>query len=87
MADNITIAKDGDKAFHSCLNALKQSVVGGVKDNMWYSSGAPTVDAGSEGTYPVGVGHLSYDYTNSAVYVCTVAPAAATAATFVKMVP
>jgi len=51
----------------------------------WSAAGTPAVDANSHGTYPVQTGDLAWDYTNGYAYICTVAPAASTAATFVKL--
>ena len=51
----------------------------------WSAAGVPAVDSGSQNTYPVETGDLAWDYTNGDAYICTVAPAASTAATFVKL--
>jgi hypothetical protein len=89
MADNTTIApaSNGDRAFHKFIKSTVHTTTNGIKKRMWLCSGAPTVDAGSQATYPIKLGDFLYDYTNSAGYVCTVAPAAGAAGTFVKVVP
>ena len=51
----------------------------------WYAAGTPSVDAGSQATYPVATGDLAYDTTNAYAFICSVAPTASTAATFIKM--
>ncbi len=61
------------------------SISGLRKRAKWHSDGTPAVDAASQATYPVAVGDLAWDYTNSYAYIATVAPTANTAATFVKM--
>ena len=86
MADNITQAQsDRAATFHKiCMAIGWPRTLGGLKRQAkWISAGAPTVDAGSQATYPLSVGDLIYDTTNSAAYICTVAPAAATASTSV----
>lgn len=85
MADNISKSTNDIRTWNAILNKLGFRTVQELIDSTWFSSGAPTIDAGSQGTYPVKVGNLAHDYTNTDNYVCTVAPAASTAATFVKM--
>ena len=89
MADNLNIAKNGSRVLSKILKKLSFSASGHSKYVLlkatWWSTGAPAVDAGSQGTYPVALGNLAYDNTNDDAYICTVIPAANTAATFVKM--
>ena len=51
----------------------------------WVAAAAdPYVDAGSQATYPVQIGDLAYRVDTDEVFICSVAPAAATAATFIQ---
>ena len=85
MANNLGRAQNGHGIFKKILTALGKRNQGELLRRMWYSAGVPAVDAGSQTTYPVEIGDLAYDTTNGHAYVCTVAPAAGAAATFVKM--
>ncbi len=93
MADNTTIvkARSGTNIMRKIFAAIGISAngsisgIGHAKKKAWRCSGAPTVDSGSQATYPVGAGDYLYDYTNSDGYTCTVAPAASTNGTFVKL--
>ncbi len=90
MADNTTIKPgNGSKIMSKIFKAMKISANGSgerrLRNRAWEVSGAPTVDAGSQATYPVGAGEFLYDYTNVDGYTCTVAPTASTAGTFVKL--
>lgn len=51
----------------------------------WSANGTPAVDSGDQNSYPVKTSDLAWDYGGSNAYICTVAPAAATNATFVKL--
>lgn len=85
MADNIRKSKNSIAVWSKILHKLGHKTTQELQHELWESSGAPTVDAGSQGTYPVAIGQVAYDYTNDDNYVCSVAPAASTAATFIKM--
>jgi hypothetical protein len=85
MADTVTPAKDGEIVFAKIMRALGKHNLGELKHRLWTSNGAPAVDAGSQASYPVEVGDLCMRQSNSYPYVCTVAPTANTAATFVAM--
>jgi hypothetical protein len=93
MADNTTIlpAKSGANTIKKIFEAMSVSsngivsAMGVLVKKAWTCSGAPTVDAASQATYPVAIGDMLWDYTNSAGYTCTVAPTANTAGTFVKV--
>lgn len=93
MADNTTIRKSGNgssalskifKAMGIGANGI-QGAISRIRSRAWEVSGAPTVDAGSQATYPVTKGEMLYDYTNVDGYTCTVTPTADTAGTFVKL--
>lgn len=90
MADNITsIAKNGDIAIGKIMKKLthgsgtwEQS----LRRRVWLvATNAPSVDLGSQATYPVRTGDLVYRVDSDYAYICTVAPTATTAATFVKL--
>ena len=91
MADNIVKAKNGERVLSKIFKALTLSSNGSkaglaaARKRAWWSAGAPTVDAASQETYPVQLGDLAYDVTNSQGHICTVVPTASTAATFVKL--
>lgn len=99
MANNTTIGVPKSKAtiLARTIKCLTRSISGSqttrgtpahgkLRNILWSCSGAPTIDAGSQETYPVLLGNLVYDYTNNDLYVCTVAVAQGTAATFVKII-
>ena len=88
MANNTSIikSKNSSQVWQSTLNALKKRHTNELKKRLWQCTAAPTVDQGSQATYPIALGDFIYDYGNSAPYVCTVAPAASTAGTFVKLI-
>lgn len=55
-----------------------------AKHRCWIAASAdPLVDAGSEGTYPVEIGDFAYRVDSDEVFICSVAPAANTASTFI----
>ena len=88
MADKLESAPQGAKIFDLiCLKlGWARGSLGGIKKICrWKAAGVPAVDAGSQATYPVATGDLAWDYTNEHAYIATVAPAANTAATFVKL--
>ena len=88
MADNIIATSRKSRVFDKiCLKLTwPRGSIGGLRRRAkWHSDGAPTVDAGSQASYPVKTGDLAWDYTNSYAYIDTVAPTANTAATFVKL--
>jgi hypothetical protein len=85
MADNLNKAPHNDQLMKKAMTALGKRSLQHLTQRLWYSEGVPAVDAGSQATYPVATGDFAYDITNNHVYVCTVAPTAGVAATFVKM--
>ena len=95
MADNTTIevAKNGSAAMREIYKLITISAQGSLsssskaKRRAWRCTGAPTVDAGSQSTYPVLAGDYLLDQTAGARagYTCTVSPTANTAGTFVKL--
>lgn len=88
MTNNLIVAEDKSRVFNKICRKLtwtRGSLAAIKHEAKWYSNGAPAVDANSHGTYPVAVGEMAYDYTNSHAYICSVAPTVSTAATFVKM--
>lgn len=53
---------------------------------VWAAASAdPSVDSGSQGTYPVEIGDFAYRVDTDEVFICSVAPAASTAATFIQL--
>lgn len=88
MSDNLIAAKNGGNILNKiCLKlGWGRGTIGAIrKVARWEAAGTPAVDAGSQATYPVATGDLAYDYTNGYAYICSVAPTANTAATFVKI--
>jgi len=88
MAANVTIAKDGKRVMQKIL--LKLGLPNNAKlcQRVWVCTGAtPAVEAGAStcAAYPVAVSDLAYRSDEKLAYICTVAPAAATAATFVAL--
>jgi hypothetical protein len=83
VADNASIMQ-----FKKLNDQMTRRLIAGKTKmrNLFLCSAAPTVDAGSQATYPLYVNDLVYDYTNDDIYQCTVAPTASTAATFTKVV-
>jgi len=88
MADNIIATSRRSRVFDKiCLKlGWPRGSIGGLRRKAkWHAAGTPAVDAGSQATYPVATGDLAWDVTNSYAYICSVAPTANTAATFVKL--
>jgi len=88
MATNIAIGRDKGRIFDKICRKLGwgRGALGALKRRArWQADGTPVVVAGDQGTYPVETGDLAYDYTNDYAYICSVAPAASTAATFIKL--
>jgi hypothetical protein len=87
MADTVVVSRNSRVFDKICLKLTwPRGSIGGIRRRAkWSAAGTPAVDAGSQATYPVAVGDLAWDYTNSYAYICSVAPTANTAATFVKM--
>ena len=88
MADNIEAAQNKSRIRDVIFEKLgwRRGALGAIAERAkWQADGTPAVDAGSQATYPVAAGDLAYDYTNVYAYICSVAPTANTAATFVKM--
>lgn len=87
MADTVICAKNGSAVLRKILKALGYNTPQAIKRRIWWSASAdPAVDAGSQATYPVSVGDLAYRNDSAEPFVCTVAPTANTAATFVQLV-
>lgn len=93
MADNIIKAKDGERVLSKIFKKIQlssngsRSAMAAARKRAWWAKGVPAVDAASQDNFPVQLGDLAYDNTNDDAYVCTVVPAASTAATFVKINP
>lgn len=88
MADNIIVSRNKGRIFDKiCLKlGWSRGSLGGIKKRCrWQAAGTPAVDANSHEAYPVQTGDMAWDVTNSYAYICSVAPTASTAATFVKM--
>jgi hypothetical protein len=83
MADNVVPARDSGRLIKKIVNKLGHRNVTDMFKRVWVSTGAtPAIDAGSQATYPAQAGDFGYRSDNSTAFICTVAPAAATAATF-----
>lgn len=64
---------------------LKHGRNGPQKRRAWVAASAdPAVDAGSHATYPVAIGDFAYRIDSDEVFICSVAPAANTAASFIQ---
>lgn len=64
---------------------LKAFLARAVKHAWVAASADPAVDAGSQGTYPVSVGDFAYRVDTDEAFICSVAPTANTAATFIQL--
>lgn len=87
MANKIEVSRNS-RVFDKICTKLtwpRGSIAGIRRRAKWSAAGTPAVDAASQDTYPVQTGDLAWDYTNSYAYICSVAPTANTAATFVKL--
>jgi hypothetical protein len=87
MADTVVPSRNSRVFDKICLKLTwPRGTIGGIRRRAkWSANGTPAVDAGSQASYPVQTGDLAWDYSNSYAYICSVAPTANTAATFVKM--
>ena len=100
MSNNIAgHMRNGRKGLMTVLSIIKKTSFSAVasttnspsirinnfKRSIWHSAGVPAVDANSHTTYPIKVGDFAIDTTNSNAYICSVAPTANTAATFILM--
>ncbi len=88
----VTKAKDGEALLHLWFKRLKLSSNGSraglaaMKRRCWYIADAdPAVAAASAAVAPVQVGDPAYRVDDDEAFICSVAPAAATAATFVQL--
>jgi len=88
MADSLTAKVGSNHAlFAKIMKRLKwgRNNINRVRHRCWYAAAAdPAVDAGSQATYPVEIGDLAYRVDSDEVFICSVAPAANTAATFIQ---
>lgn len=99
MTDTIKHVKNGARVFSRVIQRLARGAnvttevnkktrgsIHRFKRRIWVAASAdPMVDAGSQATYPVAIGDLAYRLDSDEVFICSRAPAAATAATFVQM--
>jgi len=99
MADTLVVPRNGSRVLSKILQRLQRGSsmtttanqksslnISHFKRHIWVATSAdPAVDAGSQDSYPVSVGDLAYRLDTDEVFVCSVAPAAATAATFIQM--
>lgn len=88
MAANVTIAKDGRRVLQKVLLKLGHPNNAKICQRIWVCTGAtPAVEAGATtaAAYPVAIGDIALRSDGTLAYICTVAPAAATAATFVAL--
>ena len=92
MADTVIKPVRGSAVMQKWFKKLNLSANGGMaalaamNRRVWYSAAAdPAVDAGSQDAYPVQVGDPAWRVDSEEAFICSVAPAAATAATFVQL--
>jgi len=100
MANSLTVVKSQRRVFSKILQRLLRGTSyitaadGSLhslnlrkwQKRVWYAASAdPAVDANSHDTYPVEIGDLAYREDTDEAFICSVAPAAATAATFIQM--
>lgn len=88
MGNTVVASKDKGRIFDKiCLKlGWSRGSLGGIKKRArWQCTETPAVDSGSQAAYPVQVGDLAYDTTNKYAWICSVAPAAGTAASFIKL--
>lgn len=101
MADTLTVVKGSHRrVFSKILQRILRSASyttaadGSLhslrlrrwQKEVWVSASAdPSVDSGSQGTFPVKIGNLVYREDTDEVFICSVAPAASTDATFIQM--
>lgn len=86
MTTNIDAYKSGKHAVWAKIwKKLGHSRRGPITRRCWTeTSGTPAVDMADYLTYPVQAGDFCYDIAGDSVWICTVAVAAATDATFVE---
>ncbi len=88
MTNTVILAKDGSTVWMKILRVLKHRAASGIKRRMWYTADAdPAVDSLSQDSLPVKVGDFAYRVDDNETFICTVAPAATTDATFVQLNP
>lgn len=88
MANTVVIAKNGSTVWMKILRVIQHRSASRIKKRMWIAASAdPAVDSGSQDAYPVAVGNFAYRVDSDEAFICTVAPAAATNATFVQLNP
>lgn len=92
MADTVIKPVRGSAVMQKWFKKLQLSANGGkaglaaMTNRCWYASAAdPNVDAGSQAAYPVQVGDPAYRVDSDEVFICSVAPTANTASTFVQL--
>ena len=100
MADTIVSpAKNGNRVLGKILQRLVRGAcettevnknsnlnLSNLKRRCWYIADAdPVVAAASSAVAPVSVGDLAYRVDSDEAFICSVAPAAATAATFIQL--
>jgi len=92
MADTVLVPKNRRAAMGKFMKALQhhsgsRSNLSRATKRIWVSASAdPAVDAGSQAAYPVAAGDFAYRLDSDEPFVCTVAPTANTAATFVQLI-
>ncbi len=100
MADSLTITKSPRRVFSKILQRLLRGTSyitaadGSLhslnlrrwQKRVWYAASAdPAVDSGSQDEFPVEKGDLAYREDTDEAFICSVAPAATTDATFIQM--
>lgn len=87
MADTLNVKRGRTSAVWAKIwKRLKHRGHGIQQRRVWVAASAdPAVDSGSQDTYPVQVGDFAYRVDNDEAFICTVAPAGSTNATFVQL--
>ena len=100
MADSLTIVKSQRRVFSKILQRILRGASyitaadGSLtslnlrrwQKRVWLAASAdPAVDSGSQDEFPVKIGDLAYSEDTDEVFICSVAPAASTNATFIQM--
>lgn len=100
MADTLTVTKSPRRVFSKILQRLFRgtsyiTAADGslhsqnfrrLQKEVWFAASAdPSVDQGSQNTYPVKIGNFAYREDTDEAFICSVAPAATTDAVFIQL--
>jgi hypothetical protein len=97
MADTVALAKNGGRVVGKILQRLERGSsmttskmqksnmnVSRLKRRVWVAASAdPAIDSGSQDTYPAEIGDWAYRVDSDEAFICSVAPAATTNASFI----